>query len=629
MWEARAQGVDAIARGAVAFLENGLASRDSVVAAAQAAAPPAPFTLRRIVNPRYRPPSVGLPGIAPATHSRLRALDHFRARLFQQAPSSPRAFTQWEVQGGEQYRGEDGVEVAAGGAYRAGEPELNGLRLSARHGALEGSLMDVEPVAIGPRAFLTRLRGAVARYTDPRGSRWIALGGAPTPIPNLPTPRLALGGLVVEGVRFEDAELSAQGFAFWRGGQRATPGAPGADTLPGRGLSGGLGWRAPLAAGWIGGRLGAQLHSLEGRRALAAQHALEWSYRGAGLTASVSDERGTRRLRVLGTDRIAPAPRREDRCNFQGRFAGGRGEAHLTGVARDGGDPALASRALQLGASGSLGHTSWYGGTDAVWDWRAITASEERRLSLYGGGVVGRGHALLGRLEHAARGADRDLLTALLEASFALPRGARLGLEPRLGWSGGVLGQGDVAARFSWPLGWMSSRVAASLAAGASRDDGNRCRVREGTLSISWAPRLRDRADLEVRRFDDDGRPRLETSLSYDASIERYETPGGGWFAGRDTGRVTVRVVRSGNGSGVADILISLDGKELRFTDADGVARFERVTPGVHVVALEERSLPDRHEVAYASRVFVTVEPGRVPEAVQFAIAPSQRRTTF
>jgi hypothetical protein len=47
------------------------------------------------------------------------------------------------------------------------------------------------------------------------------------------------------------------------------------------------------------------------------------------------------------------------------------------------------------------------------------------------------------------------------------------------------------------------------------------------------------------------------------------------------------------------------------------------------VVAIEERSLPANHEVVYASRVFVTVEPGRAPDLVKFAIARSERRTKF
>ena len=116
---------------------------------------------------------------------------------------------------------------------------------------------------------------------------------------------------------------------------------------------------------------------------------------------------------------------------------------------------------------------------------------------------------------------------------------------------------------------------------------------------------------------------------AYETEMERYDTPGNGWLANRDTGRVTVRVTRSGNGAGASDVLISLDGKELRFTDADGVARFDGVTPGVHVMAIEERSLPANYEVVYASRVFVTVEPGRVPEMVRFAIARSERRSEF
>ena len=146
---------------------------------------------------------------------------------------------------------------------------------------------------------------------------------------------------------------------------------------------------------------------------------------------------------------------------------------------------------------------------------------------------------------------------------------------------------------------------------------------------MALAPRLRDRADLECGGTDQDGRPVMAYDVSYDAEVARYETPGSGWFAGRDTGRVVVHVVRTGNATGVSDVLISLDGKDLGFTDADGVVRFDRVAPGIHLVAVEERSLPSNVTVVYASRVFVTVEPGRVPDPVWFSVGRSERRTKF
>jgi len=591
---------------------------------------PAPFSQRRINNPRYRPPTLASPGILPTAQSPLRALEHFRAQMFHQTPSSPSALTMWEVGGGEAYGDEGGWDVMAAGGYRVDDPELHALRIAGHYQRFSGTLMDAEAFTIGRQVLLNRLRGGVVRYVDRGGAQWSVLGGVPTPFPNLPTPRLALGGFAVERVRFDEALLSANAFTFWRGGSDAPLGATSSsDTLPGRGAAGNFDWSAPLARGWLAGHLGAQVHNLEGHRTLAAQHALEWSYLSPTFTATLSDERGTRRLRVLGTDRLAPAARREDRWNLQSRLVDGRAEAHLTGVVRDGGDPALATRTIQLGASGGFGKTSWYGGSDAVWDWRELTAHEERRLSVYGGGMLGGGHALLARVEHAAREHDSDALTAMAELSLAMARGARLGIEPHVGWADNRYDRGDLTTRFSWPFGWMSSRFTASVTAGGARAEGFEGRVREAELTITFVPRLRDRGNVEVRRLDMDGRAMLEYSMAYETELARYDTPGRGWFAGRDTGRVMVQVVRSGNQSGVADVLISLDGKELRFTDADGTVRFDRVSPGVHVVAIEERSLPASHEVVYSSRVFVTVEPGRVPDLVKFAIARSERRTKF
>ncbi len=589
----------------------------------------APFVVRRIGNPNYRPPLAAAPGIRPGAVSRMRALDHFGAELFHHGSGGVGSTTQWQITGGEQYRSDAAMDLAAAGGQRAGRSEFQALRLSGRRGGLSGGLGDNEPLVLARLAFLQRLRGAVLRFADCRETQWLALGGIPTPIPGMPTPRLGLGGVMIDGFRHEEGALSLTVMGFGRGRPpRAPLPAADPDSLPGRGGVAALGWRAPAAGGWLAGRLGAQLHDLSGHRVLAAQHALEWSLGTPGLVVSASDERGTRHARLLGTDRFAEAPRREDRWNLLARFASGRAESHFTGVVREGGDLALVTRTVQWGTSGSFGRSAWYGGVDAVWDRRGPAAAAERRVSLHAGGLLPRGNALLARIEHARRPGLPGSLAALAEGSLPLPRGGRLELEPRLGWSDGLLQQGQMTTRVSWPLGVRSARITGSVAVGAARDDGFRGGVREAALALSCSPRLRDRGEVEVRRLDQDGRAAIETSLAYDAMVERYETLGG-WVAGRDTGRVTVQVVRSGNGSGVSDVVVSLDGHALRFTDLDGVARFEHVAPGIHLVAVEERSLPAHHQVASSSRVFVTVERGRVPEPVRFTIARAERRVKF
>ena len=74
---------------------------------------------------------------------------------------------------------------------------------------------------------------------------------------------------------------------------------------------------------------------------------------------------------------------------------------------------------------------------------------------------------------------------------------------------------------------------------------------------------------------------------------------------------------------------VGLDDKELRFTDEQGYARFDRTEPGIHVVAVAERSLPEDLEVVQTGRVFVTVERGRLPDPVIFQVARPVKRKTF
>ena len=563
----------------------------------------------------------------------MRTLDRLSAQLFRRGSGGPDGVTQWQFSGGEQNRSNDVLELSASGARRADRDELQAARLSARRGEFSGGIGDNEPIAIGRLARLERLRGGVLRYARRDENRWVALGGIPTPVPRAPTSRLRIGGLLVEGLPLDRARLALGVMGFGRG--RASP-APSPtislDSLPGGGGLATLGWRAPALRGTLAGSVDGQLHDLDGPRALAAQELLEWSYASPGLVATLSDARGTRGVRLLGTDRFTPGPRREERWNVQRRFIGGRAESHCTGVLRDGGDAALVTRTLQCGASGNLGHSAWYGGADAVWDWRTAVPMRPgtgvRRVSLQAGGLLPRANALLMRLEYAEDPGASASLSAQAEAALSLPLGARLELEPRCGWSERVIEQGRLTSRLSCGLGALGARLTGSVAVGAERDQRFRGAVREAAIAVSCSPRARDRSQFELRRLDLTGRPATEYSAGYDAIVERYPSSGE-WTTPRDTGRVAVRVVRAGDGSGVPEVLVSLDGRALSFTDADGVAHFDHVPSGIHTVAIEEHSLPANHHVLDASRMFVTVESGRVPDPVTFTIARAERRTRF
>lgn len=594
------------------------------------AADPPGLVLRHVPNPRYRPPGVGAPALGLPSEGRVRALDHLRASVARRGGGPQGRFAEWAIAAGEEMGGGKAVEVTITGGADRGASGLRTLRLEGRDGRLAVMLGDAPPIVIPHVASLQSLRGIALGSTDGHDARWRAMGGVPTPLRGRPTPHLGIAGVTASELTFDAAVFSIAAMGFGRGrppGERALVSDP--DSLPGRGGATSFGWGVPFGPGTLAGTLIAQLHDLDGRRALAAAHVHEWNLSTRAIVVSLHDEHSSARTRRLGSDRFTPAPRREDRWNLQTRLFKGRAETHFAGAWREGGEATLASHTVQLGASGSLGASAWYGGTEAIWDWRAATAVEERRLSLHAGMVSERGRTFLGRIERTISGAGRDAVGIMCEVSRPLWSGSQLALDPRLGYSERRFQHATATARLTCPLGWTATRITGSLTIGALRDDGFRARVREAALAVSWAPRRRDRGDLEVRRLGDGATPVTEYSASYDAHIERYESPFSGWLGVRDSGGVEVRVVRAGNRSAVPDALVLLDGKDLRFTDADGRARFTRVPPGVHVVTLEERSLPEHAQAVNATRVFVTVEHGAITAPVVFEVARPERRTRF
>jgi len=359
---------------------------------------------------------------------------------------------------------------------------------------------------------------------------------------------------------------------------------------------------------------------------LAALQGMEWRYRTPQTLVAVSEERSSAHARVPDADRIAAAPRREDRWNAQTRFAGGRAEVHAVGVIRDGGDPQLDARTFGFGGSRSWG-AGWSAGSSITWDRRAPEDIGERRLAFNAGRVWRGGSALLGRIDHSADDLGRRTTLLTGETSVPLRRGIRFTFEPRFGWSTGRLERVLTSSTLGCPLSG-AGRLTATLAIGLDRQDGFTPSLQELSLAVSLTPRGSDHADLDVRLLSGDGALGHEVSAAYELQAARYETIGG-WVAARDSGRVVVQVVRSGNRTSVSDVLVSLDGRTFRFTDADGIARLERIEPGVHVVAVEEGSLPEAHQVVSASRVFVTVERGRRIDPVIFEVARPVRRRRF
>ena len=617
--------------GAVATKAPGAIDPDAPAGEAGTASPDGGrspgFVVRRVPNPRFRPPLAPGRPLAAAPMVPLRALDRMRAQVSHRGAKGPSASTLWELSAGEQYRRDGGVDVRASGESRLQKSVLRSVGVDGRRGGVAAGIGDLESISLERLVSLYGLRGGLVRDTDSSGTQWLAIGGVPTPVQGTSLPRIAVAGVAVNDVALDEARLGVAVLGFGRGAPReAAPRPAAADTSAGRGVATLFTWGVPLELGRLGGRLGAQLHDLDGHRVMAAQEGLEWRLATPGLVASVRAEGSSRRARIVQAQRLAPAPRGEAQWSVQNRWLDGRAESHFEGVVREGGDPELAARTLQLGASASP-RSSWYCGAEAAWNERALTGVEERRLAVHAGRSGGGGRIFLARGEWARSG-QHSALTLGGEASLAPATGLRVALEPRVGWDAEQFGSARAATSITWTVPRCSARFAGMLAVSAQRDDRFRGAVREAGITLSWLPRPGDRGDLELRRSDGGGTPDIEYSATYEAQLQRYEYPAR-WSAARDSGRVEVRVVQSDDRAGLADVMVSLDGTEVRFTDADGVARFGQIAPGVHVVAVEERSLPAHCEVIRGARVFVTVERGMATPVTTFEIARPVRRSSF
>ncbi len=370
----------------------------------------------------------------------------------------------------------------------------------------------------------------------------------------------------------------------------------------------------------------AELHDLDGGAALAGLQAFDWTLNRPAVVASIRDQVGTRNARQPGTERLTAAPSHEARMSVQVRLPGAHTELHVAGLSSSASDVDPGAQTLQGGLSGNLGRSPWYSGLDFSWNRRAPLLDDERHLAVQTGCVSERG-SLLMRLERNDDNRGRDQLQFGGDASIGLAASLRVSLQPRLDWEGGRFDRSTIATRLGWSPFASSVRVNATVALSSARALGFHNEFSEATLALAFAPRPRDRAGLEARRYEEAGVRSYEYTGSYDLQSNLYSNPA--TPASQPEGTITVTVAGADSARGVPDVLGSLDGKEFRFTDGDGVARFMNTPPGSHVLSIVERSLPSAQRVVGSATVFVTVERGRAPEPIRFEIARPVRRVRF
>lgn len=586
------------------------------------------FTLRRVANPRYRVlgPAAGLLERPLGT---LIGSEYARARLTHRASAAASTSTDWELVAGRDRGALNHLEVWASGFSSADYDQLRTLRLSSIQGPLAWSLGDVAAQPVGMLPWIQRLRGGLMTHALPHGSDWRVLGGVVPTLTHGVTPNTALASALLDELPLENATLSLGLLGF---GRRApAPGVRplvGPDSLAGGGAAALYAMRVAAGYGTVAATYMVQMHNLDGALRPAGLQALEWTLNRPTLVASVRDQIGTRNARQPGTERLSAAASHEGRASAQLQLLKGRAEVHLAGLTSAATDLNGKAQTVQAGTSGSLGSSGWYSGLDFSWNRRAPLLSDERRVSLQTGRVSERGNVVLLRVERNADNLGRDQIQFTGEGSTSPLPGVRVSLEPRLDWQAQRLEREMFSARLGWPLFRASTRMNAALTVASSRSQGYRRELSEASVSLTFAPRPRDRAAFEVHRYDESGTRSLEYTGSYDLQANLYSNPAAVASAQR-TGTLAVTVVRADSASGVPDVLVSLDGKEFRFTDSEGVARFLDAAPGSHVVSVVERSLPSAQRVVGTATAFITIERGRTPEPVRFEIARPVRRVRF
>ena len=556
-------------------------------------------------------------------------VDRLRVRLGLNHSNGDPGPRDWALDAGRSW-GERLVPLLASGVQErgpriGGAAGLRGVSLAVRRAELAATAGDLPQQMECGSSRLDRLRGAAVRAEERDGSAWRAYAGTRAPTPGAAARAPIYAGASLEAKPAGPTVVSAGLLGFSAPAQPGGLLSPPPDSAGGRGagLWGASSWGTRSSRVTV--ELAAQGHDLDRRFRVALRPAV--AYRGTlgALALAAREEFSGAAYRLAGADGLRRAGVRLDRCDARLRL-GRRAEAHVA-AEQVGGDPDLAGGAVTMGGSGEVSGPALHVSAECAWSRRGPSAGD-RRLFLQTSHTSTEGLSWLVHGLHSWSPGTPARFQVQTEVSRAV-RSVRLGVESRLDWTASAVSRGTLSLRISCPLPLAGASLWAGLGTAAERERGFRPGLSEAALRLTFAPGARDRVEMSAERASDAGFSSLQTSAEYALQVPRYPadpgTPGSsakGW-------RVEVRVVQADARTGVGNALVTLDGREYRFTDAEGRVTFEGVVPGPHEVAVEEGSLPAGERALAGARVPFSVERSRAPEPVVFEVGRPELRKRF
>jgi hypothetical protein len=633
---AAALGVGAAAAAALTPAEPGASAPAAPQVLASVASPSSPVsiatgTLRvhRAENPNYRPALLA-PRTPPANLRPVDHVDRLRLRLGRRGTGGDPGAHEWEVDAGRTWRPRSSIYFKAAGVQGDesspnGLLNLRGIALEARRERIEAALGDFASQGVGGAGRLDRLRGAGARLEIPDGSVWRAFAGGRAPGTGTASPHPTYAGVFLDAKPCGAASVSSGVLGFVT---PAATGEAGGSADPSRRHGATISSAAGFSdrTGQVILELAAQAHDLDGGVRVGMQPAVALSGKLGPLSLAAREGFASPAYRVATADGLRLAGARQDRAGARinlGRSA----EAHAAADHQIGGDPDFEGGSLSFGGSTRWSGPALYLSGECSWSRRGESPGD-RRVLLQASRTSAAGLALQAHALSASSPGSASRFQVQATVSRPEP-GGRVGLVSRLDWAEAVVDRATLALEVSARLPRAGATVWATLGAAAERDQDFQPRFSEAALRISFTPRGRDRMELSAERVRDSGPSTLDLAAEYALEESRYApAPGAGVPAARGR-RVEARVVRASDGAAVENALVSLDGREFRFTDAEGRVVFESVIPGAHELAVEEGSLPAGERTLGPARVTLRVEGARTPDPVLFEVGRPEVRTRF
>jgi hypothetical protein len=503
-----------------------------------------------------------------------------------------------------------------------GAAGLRGISLAARRDRLAATAGDLPQQMENGSCRLDRLRGAAVRVEARDQSAWRTYAGTRAPAPGAASRAPLYAGASLEGKPAGPTQVSAGLVGFLAPAQPAGPNAPRPDSAGGGGAT--LWGASSLgpSSRQVTLELAAQGHDLDRRFRLGMRPAAAFRGTLGALALAAREEFSGPAYRQPTADGLRRAGVRLDQYEAHVRL-GRRAEAHVAADHQAGGDPDLEGGTFSLGGSGDVTGSAIHVSGECAWSRRGPSAGD-RRLFLQTSHTSSEGVSwLVHALQSWSPGSPARFQVRTEVSRTA--RLLRLGVESRLDWLESALSRGALSLQLSCPLPLAGASLWASLGSAAERERGFRPGLCDAALRVTFAPSSRDRVEMSAERTSDVGFSSLQAAAEYTLEAPRYPAASGS--AGGS--RVEARVVEAGDRTGVANVLVSLDGLEYRFTDADGRAAFDGVGAGPHEVVVEEGSLPAGERALAGARVALRVEGSRAPDPIVFEVGRPELRKRF